>query len=194
MVEEEETQINREFPIMDYDDLPPMKNINPVTFPNFHGLSLEDTNIFIFEFEVVCRTYDYISDAKKLKLFPSTLKDTTLRWFVSLEANNINTWEQMKDAFMERYRDYCKSKDTREDIFRMTQEKNETLEYFEERLQLSCKRSHSCTVDDDSLKTILLQGLREEYLDTLNLLAYGDICCVKFLLWTRGKLPRILSL
>ena len=37
---------------------------------------------------------------------------------------------------MERYRDYYKYKDTREEIFRMTQEESETLEYFGERFQL----------------------------------------------------------
>jgi hypothetical protein len=38
----------------------------------------------LYEFAVVCRTYDYTADEKKLKLFPSTLKDLTLRWFMSL--------------------------------------------------------------------------------------------------------------
>jgi hypothetical protein len=67
----------------------------------------------------------------------------------------------MKDTFMERYKVYCKSKDTREDIFRMTQEKSETLHDFEERFQISYKRYHSCTIDDDSLKPVLLRGERE---------------------------------
>ena len=31
---------------------------------------------------------------------------------------------------MERHRDYCKSNDTREDIFRMNEGENEMLEYF----------------------------------------------------------------
>ena len=39
----------------------------------------------------------------------------------------------MKEKFMEIYRDYCKSKDTREEILKMTQAKDESLEYFEER-------------------------------------------------------------
>lgn len=94
---------------------------------------------------------------------------------MSLPANSIETWEQMKDTFMEKYRDYCKSSDTREEIFKMTQAESETLEDFEESFQLSDKRSHSCPLDDDSLKFVLIKGVREEYIDTLNLLAHGDI-------------------
>ena len=152
-----------------------MKNINPSSLTKFHGIALEYPDTFIFEFEVVCRTYDYRSDAKKLNIFPFTLKDATLRWFMSLKGNNIETWEQMKDTFKERYEDYYKSKDTRDEIFRMTQEENESLEDFEERFQLSYKISHSCTLDDDSLKLVILQGVREEYMDTLNLLFHGYI-------------------
>lgn len=56
-----------------------MKNIIPATLPHFHGLNYEDPHTLMFEFVVICRTYDYASDEKKLKLFPSTLKDAALR-------------------------------------------------------------------------------------------------------------------
>ena len=114
--------MNNEFPIRDFDDQSPLQNINPLAFPKFLGLSSKDLDTFIFEFEVVCRTYDYFIDAKKLRFSPSTLKDASLRWFMSVATNNKATWEKMKDTFMEIYRDYCKSKDTKEDIFKMTQE------------------------------------------------------------------------
>jgi hypothetical protein len=85
------------FPI---GDLPrgvaPMKNIPLSTLPNFHGLSLEDPDEFLFEFDILCRSYDYISNAKKLKLFPATLKGNALRWFMSLGGHVITTWDQMK--------------------------------------------------------------------------------------------------
>lgn len=77
----------------------------------------------------------------------------------------------MIDTFMEIYRDCCKSKDTRHEMFRKTRGENETLEDFEENFQLRYKRAHSYTLDDDSMKLVLLWGVREEYMDTLNLLA-----------------------
>jgi hypothetical protein len=81
-------------------DLPrgvsPMKNIPLSTVPNFHGLSSEDPDEFIFEFDILCRSYDYISNAQKLKLFPAALKGNALRWFMSLGSHVITTWDQMK--------------------------------------------------------------------------------------------------
>jgi len=56
-----------------------MKNISPSALPHFHGLTTENPGPFLFEFVVICRTYDYAKDEQKLKLFPSTLKDAALR-------------------------------------------------------------------------------------------------------------------
>ena len=56
-----------------------MKNIPSTPLPQFYGKSHKDPNAFLFEFKVLCKSYDYLKDAHKLKLFPSTLKDTTLR-------------------------------------------------------------------------------------------------------------------
>jgi hypothetical protein len=85
------------FPI---GDLPrgvaPMKNIPLSTLPNFHGLSSEYPDEFLFEFDILCISYDYISNAQKLKLFPTTLKGNALRWFMSLGGHVITTWDQMK--------------------------------------------------------------------------------------------------
>ena len=52
-----------------------MKNINPSSLPNFHGLVWEDPETLFFEFTVIWRTYDYTKDEKNIKLFPSNLKD-----------------------------------------------------------------------------------------------------------------------
>ena len=84
-----------------------MKNISPCILPNFHGIRSEDPETFLFEFEILCRSYDYLHDAQKLKLFPVTLKDAALKWFMSLETNSVRTWAQMKDEFLDKYKDYC---------------------------------------------------------------------------------------
>lgn len=94
-----------------------MKNISPSTLPHFHGLTTEDPNTFLFEFVVICRIDDYVKHEKKLKLFPSTLMDGTLCWFMGLPGNSITTWAQMQQAFNDKYRDDCRSKDIKEEIF-----------------------------------------------------------------------------
>ena len=56
-----------EFPI---GELPrgatPMKNIPLSALPNFHGLSSEDLDEFLFKFDILCRSYDYVTNAQKL--------------------------------------------------------------------------------------------------------------------------------
>lgn len=72
------------------------------------------------------------------------------------------------------YRDYCRSKDTKEEIFIMTLGHDETLEDYEERFKLSYKRTR-CTFDPESLKLVLRRGIREDLLETLNMFSRGDI-------------------
>jgi len=40
-----------------------MKNIPHSASPNFHGLCKEYPETFLFEFDVLCRSYDYVLDA-----------------------------------------------------------------------------------------------------------------------------------
>lgn len=84
-----------------------MKAIPLQNIPTFHGLTPEDPDAFLFEFDVVCRGYDYTIDSQKLKLFPSTLKGAALCWFMGLGRGTINDWEQMKTSFLKKYQDYC---------------------------------------------------------------------------------------
>lgn len=94
------------FPIFDEDTILTMKNISPSILPNFHGKESEYPETFLFKLEVLCKSYDYLHDAQKLKLFPTTLKDSTLKWFMSLAMNSIRICVQMKETFLGKYRDY----------------------------------------------------------------------------------------
>lgn len=84
------------FPIFYEDTTTKMKSISPSILPNFHGLRNEGLEIFPFQFEVLCRSYDYLLDPKKLKLFLATLKHGALKWFMGLGTHTIRTWEEMK--------------------------------------------------------------------------------------------------
>ena len=57
-----------EFPISDIRGESPMKNIPLSALPSFQGMTIEDPDTFLFEFNVLCRSYDYTSDAQKMKL------------------------------------------------------------------------------------------------------------------------------
>lgn len=62
----------------------PMKNIPLSSLLSFQGTTVEDPDTFLFEFDVLCRSYDYVSDAQKMNLFHSILKGVALRWFMGL--------------------------------------------------------------------------------------------------------------
>ena len=152
-----------------------MKNISPSILLNFHGKSTEDPNEFLFEFNILRLSYDYISSEQKLKLFPATLKGNALQWFMSLGGETVTTWDQMKQVFLAKYQDNCRTKDKREELFKMVRKDDESLEDFVERLLYNVQRLGHTNIGRDALKIILLRGIREHCLDMLNLLGKGDI-------------------
>ena len=109
-----------------------MKAIPLQSIPTFHGMITEDVDAFLFEFDVLCRGCDYTTDPQKLKLFPSTLKVEALRWFMGLGGQTINSWDEMKTSFLKRYKDFCKTRELKDEIFKMTAKDNETLEEYVE--------------------------------------------------------------
>lgn len=51
-------------------------------------------------------------------MFRATLKDRSLKWFMSLGTNLIRSWNNMQGIFIEKYKDH----DLEEEMFRMNQE------------------------------------------------------------------------
>lgn len=74
---------------------------------------------------------------------------------MGLPGDNITTWAQMKQAFNNKYRDYRRSKETKEEIFKMTLGADESIEDYEKIFQLSYRRV-ICTLDPESFKLVLL--------------------------------------
>ena len=71
---------------------------------------------------------------------------------------------------------------------------NESLEDYEERFQWNYKRDKS-TLDPGSLKFVLLQGIREELIVTLDMLSGRDIYqipyeTIKTLFWNHSRAVR----
>ena len=79
-----------------------MKNIPPSVLPNFYGLTSEDLDSFLFEFDILCRTYGYTDDTHKLRLFPATLKAASLKWFMGLGEHSITSWDEMRKIFLQK--------------------------------------------------------------------------------------------
>ena len=81
---ENQTEVTFKFPNFDTMQDVTMKNFPPSSLPTFYGKSNEDPDTFLFEFDILPRSYNYLQDSHKLKLFPTTVKDSSLRWFMGL--------------------------------------------------------------------------------------------------------------
>ena len=68
-----------------------MKNILPSVLPNFYVMYSEDSDSFLFEFDILCRTYSYTDDTHKLRLFPATMKASALKSFMGLGEHTISS-------------------------------------------------------------------------------------------------------
>ena len=83
-------------------------------------MTSEDPDSFLFEFDILCGTYGYTDDTHKLHLFPTTLKADALKWFMGLGEHTITSWDNMRKVFLKKYQAYCQSKDSKDDIFKMS--------------------------------------------------------------------------
>jgi hypothetical protein len=141
-----------------------MKNIPLLSLPTFYGKNNEDPNTFLFEFDILCRRYNYVQDAQKLKLFPATLKDSTLRLFMGLRESSIRSWEAMKDIFLKKYQDYWKTKESHNDIFKIQQLEDDTLKDYMEIFGYSSQKSKYHDLPEDEIRALFLKQISEEYL------------------------------
>jgi len=78
-------------------------------------------------------------------------------------------------SFLENYQEYCKSWELREDTFNMTHKEEGNLEDYVECFQSNLHRYPHNTLGGDILKTILIWGMRDEWLDMVNIVVKDDI-------------------
>ncbi|CAN6552291.1 unnamed protein product [Malus baccata var. baccata] len=74
--------------------------------PKYHGLSMEDPNKHLKEFEVVCSSMTPVNvdgSILKMKAFPFSLMDKAKDWFYELAPGTVTSWESMKRAFLEKF-------------------------------------------------------------------------------------------
>ncbi|CAN6587627.1 unnamed protein product [Malus baccata var. baccata] len=74
--------------------------------PKFHGLSMEDPNKHLNEFEVVCSSMTPVNvdgSILKMKAFPFSLLEKAKDWLYELAPGTVTSWESMKRAFLEKF-------------------------------------------------------------------------------------------
>ncbi|CAN6554898.1 unnamed protein product [Malus baccata var. baccata] len=74
--------------------------------PKYHGLSMEDPNKHLKEFEVVCSSMTPVNvdeSILKMKAFPFSLQEKVKDWLYELAPGTVTSWESMKRAFLEKF-------------------------------------------------------------------------------------------
>ncbi|CAN6685977.1 unnamed protein product [Malus baccata var. baccata] len=74
--------------------------------PKYHGLSMEDPNKHLKEFEVICSSMTPVNvdgSILKMKAFPFSLMDKAKDWLYELAPRTVTSWESMKRAFLEKF-------------------------------------------------------------------------------------------
>ncbi|CAN6547372.1 unnamed protein product [Malus baccata var. baccata] len=74
--------------------------------PKYHGLSMEDPNKHLKEFEVVCSSMTPVNvdgNILKMKAFPFFFMDKAKDWLYELAPGTITSWESMKRAYLEKF-------------------------------------------------------------------------------------------
>ncbi|CAN6545159.1 unnamed protein product [Malus baccata var. baccata] len=103
--------------------------------PKFHGFSTEDANKHLMEFHVVCsgmRPANLDEEQVKLRAFPFTLEAKAKEWLYNLPPGSMNTWNQVKQAFLEQYFPATKAASIRKDICAIRQQHGEPFgDYYE---------------------------------------------------------------
>ena len=138
-----------------------MKNIPPSILPNFYGMTSEDPDSFLFEFDILCRTYGYTDDTHKLHLFPTTLKTTALKWFMGLGEHTITSWDDMRNIFLKKYQSCYRSKYSKDDIFKMSQQEDESMEKYIEIFLYNLQKSKYTSLTSDIIRTIFLKSIQD---------------------------------
>ncbi|KAM2957612.1 hypothetical protein FF2_024567 [Malus domestica] len=106
--------------------------------PKYHGLSMEDPNKHLKEFEVVCSSMTPVNvdgNILKMKAFPFSLMDKAKDWLYELAPGIVTSWESMKRAFLEKFFPTSRIILLRKKISGIQQEEGESFPTYYERFK-----------------------------------------------------------
>ncbi|KAM1999886.1 hypothetical protein ACFX16_007258 [Malus domestica] len=106
--------------------------------PKFHGLSMEDPNKHLKEFEVVCSSMTPVNvdgSILKMKAFPFSLMDKAKDWLYELAPGTVTSWDSMKRAFLEKFFPTSRIILLRKKISCIQQEEGESFPTYYERFK-----------------------------------------------------------
>ncbi|KAM1814431.1 hypothetical protein ACFX11_028099 [Malus domestica] len=130
--------------------------------PKFHGLSMEDPNKHLKEFEVVCSSMTPVNvdgSILKMKAFPFSLMDKAKDWLYELAPGTVTSWESMKRAFLEKFFPTSRIILLRKKISGIQQEEGESFPTYYERFKSLVASSPQHQMKEELLLQYFYEGL-----------------------------------
>ncbi|KAM1050661.1 hypothetical protein ACFX1Q_032356 [Malus domestica] len=106
--------------------------------PKFHGMSMEDLNKHLKDFEVVSSSMTPVNvdgSILKMKAFPFSLLEKAKNWLYELASGTVTSWESMKRAFLEKFFPTSRVIQLRKRISGIQQNQGESFPTYYERFK-----------------------------------------------------------
>ena len=146
--------------------------------PKYHGLSMEDPNKHLKEFEVVCSSMTPVNvDGRilKMKAFPFSLMEKAKDWLYELAPGTVTSWESMKRAFLEKFFPTSRVILLRKRISGIEQNEGETFPAYYERFKTLVASCPQHQMKDELLIQYFYEGLLPIELQMLDASAGGAL-------------------
>ncbi|CAN6579328.1 unnamed protein product [Malus baccata var. baccata] len=130
--------------------------------PKFYGLSMEDPNKNLKEFEVVCSSITPVNvdgSILKMKAFPFSLMDKAKDWLYELAPGTVTSWESMKRAFLEKFFPTSRIILLRKKISGIQQEEGESFPTYYERFKSLVSSCPQHQMKEELLLQYFYEGL-----------------------------------
>ena len=140
--------------------------------PKFHGLSGEDPNRHLQQFEFCCDTMcPRGADLQlvKMKAFPFSLEDRARGWFFAVPVGRITSWETMMSEFLLKYFPSSRVTQIRKEITSIKQDIDEPFDVYYERYKALVASCPNHGIREGLLLQYFYEGLRpmeRQFLDS----------------------------
>ncbi|KAM2657883.1 hypothetical protein EV1_013203 [Malus domestica] len=146
--------------------------------PKYHGLSMEDPNKHLKEFEVVCSSMTPVNvdgNILKMKAFPFSLMDKAKDWLYELAPGTVTSWESMKRAFLEKFFPTSRVILLRKRISGIQQSQGESFPTYYERFKTLVASCPQHQMKEELLLQYFYEGLLPMERQMLNASAGGAL-------------------
>ena len=125
--------------------------LNLICKEQFGGSASEDASMHLHDFCEICNMQKFKgveNDIGKLKLFPFSLRGRAKDWLLSLPTDSIKTWDDLKEAFINKYYPPVKILQNRNSILSFKQSDNEHVATAWERIKTMLRTCPSHGVNE----------------------------------------------